>query len=207
MKGNVRPMKALGKGSLASIIKVILTICWVVLWVALIAVGVGTLGYLAFLTLVGTGVIEGPLPLGEDSHLSVRGEPIDLTYDNLGGATWPLVLPGLATALVAVGGALIIVDRLRRLFDTFTSGEPFRRENAQHLRVIWITMLAVEVSRYVLFAAFGAIVAIFGHPDSSTLKFEGDVNFTTWMAILVLIVLAEVFREGARLKEEQELTI
>jgi hypothetical protein len=200
-------MKALGKGSLASIIKVILTIIWIVLWVALICVGVGTLVYIVFLTLVGTGVVDGPLPLGEDAHLSIGGNPIDLTYNNLGGATWPLVLPGMTTALVAVGGARIVVDRLRRLFDTFTSGEPFRRENARHLRVIWITMLVVEISRYVLFAAFGAIVAILGHPDSSTLKFDGEVNFTNWMAILILIVLAEVFREGARLKEEQELTI
>jgi hypothetical protein len=29
----------------------------------------------------------------------------------------------------------------------------------------------------------------------------------TWGAIVILIVLAEVFREGARLREEQDLTI
>jgi len=200
-------MKALGKGSLASIVKVLLDICWVVLWVALVCVGLGALGYLAFLGLVGSGLVEGPLPLGEDSHLSVKGETIDLTYENLGGASWPIVIPGLATALVAVGGALIIVDRLRRLFQTFTSGEPFRRENAIHLRVIWITMLVIELSRYALFAAIASIVAVFGHPDQSVLKFDPSLNLTTWMSILVLIVLAEVFREGARLKEEQELTI
>jgi hypothetical protein len=33
------------------------------------------------------------------------------------------------------------------------------------------------------------------------------VDLSTWGSILILIVLAEVFREGARLKEEQELTI
>jgi hypothetical protein len=33
------------------------------------------------------------------------------------------------------------------------------------------------------------------------------VNLTTWFAVLVIIVLAEVFREGARLRGEAELTI
>ena len=30
---------------------------------------------------------------------------------------------------------------------------------------------------------------------------------TTWLSIFVLIVIAEVFREGARMKEEAELTV
>ena len=203
-------MKALGKGSIASIIRVVLTILWGLLWAALIALGLGALAYVCFLALVGAGVIEGPLPLGDGSHLRIGGESIDLTYESLGGASWPIVAPGIATALVAVGGALIIIDRLRRLFESFTSGEPFRHENARHLRVIWITMLVVEVSRYLLFGAFGAMVAIFGHPENAVVRFDpslGGINLTNWMAILILIVLAEVFREGARLKEEQELTI
>jgi hypothetical protein len=36
---------------------------------------------------------------------------------------------------------------------------------------------------------------------------SGGVNLTTWFAVLVVIVLAEVFREGARLRSEAELTI
>ena len=35
----------------------------------------------------------------------------------------------------------------------------------------------------------------------------GGVNLTTWFAVLVIVVLAEVFREGARLRGEAELTI
>ena len=32
-------------------------------------------------------------------------------------------------------------------------------------------------------------------------------NLTAWFAVLVVFVLAEVFREGARLRREAELTI
>jgi hypothetical protein len=34
-----------------------------------------------------------------------------------------------------------------------------------------------------------------------------DFNLTIWFAVLVVLVLAEVFREGARLRREAELTI
>ena len=33
------------------------------------------------------------------------------------------------------------------------------------------------------------------------------LNLTAWFAILVVFVLAEVFREGARLRREAELTV
>ena len=42
---------------------------------------------------------------------------------------------------------------------------------------------------------------------ASQAKIHGGVNLTTWFAVLVIIVLAEVFREGARLRRDAELTI
>jgi hypothetical protein len=36
---------------------------------------------------------------------------------------------------------------------------------------------------------------------------SGSVSLTTWFAVLVIVVLSEVFREGARLRGEAELTI
>ena len=69
----------------------------------------------------------------------------------------------------------VIVWRLRRLFESFTSGEPFRRENADHLRVIWITMLVIEVARYVLLAlTIGLLIAAFGSTPTRTATFRFD---------------------------------
>jgi hypothetical protein len=50
-------------------------------------------------------------------------------------------------------------------------------------------------------------VSNFGEPVGSDLTFQIEIDLSTWLSIFVLIALAEVFREGARLKEEQELTI
>jgi len=129
-----------------------------------------------------------------------------VNFDDPGGWTWPIFVPALLIGGVAVAGALMIVWRLRKLFDSFSSGEPFRRENANHLRAIWIIMMIIELSRYVLFAVTGLLITIFGGPNVQA-HYEFNVDLSTWGAILILIVLAEVFREGARMKEEQELTI
>ena len=44
-----------------------------------------------------------------------------------------------------------------------------------------------------------------------SLFYEADLNinssFMAWLAIVAVFVLAEVFREGARMKEEQDLTV
>ncbi|HRE44181.1 MAG TPA: DUF2975 domain-containing protein, partial [Terricaulis sp.] len=77
--------------------------------------------------------------------------------------------------------------------------------NALHLRVIWIAMLVMEIARYALMALAGVLITVF-EPNVQA-NIELNVDLTAWASILILIVLAEVFREGARLKEEQELTI
>jgi hypothetical protein len=119
--------------------------------------------------------------------------------------SWPVVLPVFLIFAVVVSGGLMIVWRLRRLFDSFCSGQPFAKENATHLRVIWMTMVAIEVARYLLLGLTVALLTAFGGGANAALNI--NISLSTWASIAILIVLAEVFREGARLKAEQELTI
>lgn len=202
-------MKALGKGSVASFVQVALTITWILLWLALGLLALAAIGYGALNLLIASGAVDASILAGGEGQARVGGGDgdFDLSYTNPGGATWPVVVPALAIGAVAISGGLVIVDRLRRLFGSFTSGEPFRRENATHLRVIWITMLAIELARYVLMGAIAVLFAAIGLPDDAKVDFNLHIDFSTWMSIAILIVLAEVFREGARMKEEQELTI
>jgi hypothetical protein len=205
-------MKTLGKGSIASIVQLGLSAAWVVLWVVFIAWAAAVTSYLVFILLTTIGVVDpATIPAIDTSgQFQLHVEGIDPgALRDLKWTDWHIFAPALLVGGVTIGGALIIMSRLRRLFDSFSSGEPFRRENATHLRVIWITMVAIEVSRYALLALLGVMFGIFGAPDSvesASFSIDSD-NFANWMSILILIVLAEVFREGARLKEEQELTI
>jgi hypothetical protein len=202
-------VKALGKGSVASVVKVALTIAWWLLWIALGGVVIGALSYGGLYAMIAAGWVDASILTGGEGEVQVGdgGGDFSLTYGQAGGATWPVVVPALVIGAVVLVGALVIVGRLRRLFDSFTSGEPFRRENATHLRVIWITMLIMEVARYVLLAGTAAMFAAAGLPVGADADFHLNIDVSTWMSIAVLIVLAEVFREGARMKEEQELTI
>jgi hypothetical protein len=194
-------MKALGKGSIASIVQVGLQISWIVLWVAAGLLGLFLLTYIAVVLLIQNGALSPDLLEPGTQQYG----PFTVVIDTEERLVVPLMAPGLLAAAVAVAGALIIVQRLRRLFKNFTSGEPFSRDNAKHLRAIWITMLVMELSRYAIWAIATGLVLV-GEPRESA-EIDSPVNFMTWGSILILIVLAEVFREGARLKEEQELTI
>ncbi|MCX7359027.1 MAG: DUF2975 domain-containing protein [Alphaproteobacteria bacterium] len=193
-------MKALGKGSIAEIIRIGLLIAWIVLWMAaatLVAVAVAFALHSA--GVVDMGNFFAPdngmrLSFGEDTIVLPAGAP-----------TWPLFTAAILIGAVVVGGGLMIVWRLRQLVESFCSGEPFARTNATHLRAIWITMVGIEVARYALLFLTVAALTGFGATQDADLTLKIDLS--TWGSILILIVLAEVFREGARLKEEQELTI
>jgi hypothetical protein len=200
-------MKALGHGSIASFVRIGLTLAWWGLWVLAALFALGAIGYGALLALIAHDAIDPAILTGGDGAIRMGGEGTEfhVNYDDSGGLTWPVVVPALLIGAVAIAGSLIIVWRLRKLFDSFTSGEPFRRENALHLRVIWMTMLAIEIARYALLALTGALLTTFGPGVDA--DYTLNIDLSVWGSILILIVLAEVFREGARLKEEQELTI
>ena len=193
-------MRAFGKGSIAEIIRIGLLIGWIVLWVALAAL----VAISAAFALHSAGVIDmgGFFAPDNGIRLNFGDDAIVLPP---GAPTWPLFISAILIGAVAVGGGLVIVWRLQQLVDSFCSGQPFAKGNAGHLRAIWITMLGIEVARYLLLALTVAALSSFGATEDAEFKFSIDLS--TWGSILILVVLAEVFREGARLKEEQELTI
>ena len=174
-------MRALGPGSVSSFLKIILDVVYVAFWVAAIAGLVLTLGVLIF--------DFNPGLLSKSVHLNL--DPKD---------TPAMVVMALAAFTAYTVAVLIIVERLRRIFSTLTAGDPFHPENVRRLRVIGLMLILLEVGRYPLGVA-KAVLA----PGADGASFSP--NPTAWFAVLVVFVLAEVFREGARLRREAELTI
>jgi hypothetical protein len=114
--------------------------------------------------------------------------------------------PGLGAAIMLAGaelsliGVIVIVQRLRRIFGAMTAGDPFHPDNVRRLRVIALVLALIEVNGYL----FGAL----DHFALGSRHAPGfNLNLTSWFAVLVIVVLAEVFREGARLRRDAELTI
>jgi len=173
-------MRALGPGSVSSFLKVILDVVYAGLWVLLGLVAVGTI--IALLFSFDPGLISQ----------SWRG---DATL----AARWPLYAGGLVAAGVLFAGILVIVDALRRIFVTLTAGDPFHPQNVRRLRLIGVMLAALEIESYVVWGV--------GPLLPSVLHVKPNFDVTAWFSVLVVFVLAEVFREGARLRREAELTI
>ena len=171
-------IRALGPGSLSSFLKVILDVAYYVLWLFAILAAAGVLGLLL--------ISFDPQILSSVARVHLDTDPPAAALDLTG------------VELYAIG-VIVIVQRLRRVFGTMTAGDPFHPDNVRRLRVIGLVLALLEIDRYV----FGALGHFVLHERHET----GGLNLTAWFAVLVIVVLAEVFREGARLRRDAELTI
>jgi hypothetical protein len=171
-------MRALGPGSVSSLLKLVLDVIFFALWAML------ALLLMAALFAV---LVPGDLDLW-------RGL-------GSGGVHGPVLSAGLLAFALYVGVLLFIIERVRRIFATLTAGDPFHPDNVARLRSIGFGLAALELINYVT-----NLVSAWAFRDQfKSVRFP--FNPTAWFAVLVVFVLAEVFREGARLRREAELTI
>ncbi len=180
-------MKAIGQGSLATGLGVLLDVLRIALWVVLALAGA-----LAALSIY----VYAASPA--DTLMGVSVERID---------PWYTTTFAFAIAIGALVAALIVVSRLRRIFATLSAGDPFVPENAEHLRAIAIVIAAFEVARLGAGAIAAGLVHSAGGAAPSSAPIQMEFNVLVWFAVLSLVVLSEVFREGARLRADQQLTI
>ncbi len=177
-------MRALGPGSVSSFLKIVVEVIYVGLGVAASALLVAALASLLLQP------FTSALPRADlDALRSVGLEP-----------QRPVALALLALAAF-VAGQVVVFNRLRRVFGALILGDPFHPDNVGRLRVIGLALTGLELGGYLL-----RMTLAFVFPGRVT---SGGVtlNLTAWFAILVVFVLAEVFREGARLRRDAELTI
>lgn len=183
-RGIRAPFRALGPGSVSSLLKIALDVSYVLL-----------MAITAVLLLTFLAAIFIPV------------SNYDITFANDDGGTQQpltrsLVLFGLGAFSAYFGGFLLILRNLRMIFRTLTVGDPFRPENVRRLRQIGLILATVTGGVWVAQGLVAARLAP-GVMDSQGL---GEL-LTPIFSVLVVFVLAEVFREGARLRRESELTI
>ena len=103
--------------------------------------------------------------------------------------------------------ALWVLGNLRAVFRTLRDGRPFVRANATRIRTIAWLFIIGELARaaMVFFQNYYAMT----HFSADGLRFDAplDLNFTAIIDGLIILVIAEVFRAGTRLDEEQSLTV
>jgi hypothetical protein len=176
-------LRALGPGSVSSLLKTALDVAYAVL------ILLTALGALLFLTVA-------LIPMGQ----------LALTVpDEVGGTQIPLprshALFGVGAFTCWFGGFALILRNLRRVFRALTLGDPFQPDNVARLRQIGWILATVTGGVWVGQMLVSRLARGIMDPPSL-------FNLVTpAFSVLVVFVLAEVFREGARLRRESELTI
>jgi hypothetical protein len=116
------------------------------------------------------------------------------------------VIAGMRSIMVigiaAVPLAYVVLRQLLRIVKSVRAGEPFTGENAGRLRTIAWALLALELLHVGVVAIASAVAT-----RELPLRIGDNFSVTGWLAILLLFVLAEVFREGSRMREELDGTI
>jgi hypothetical protein len=180
----LRGPRTIGPGSVSSVLKIALDVAYVLLMVITAAL------LLAFVAAIF-------IPLS-NINITVTGDDGGLQQP----LTRSLLLFGLGALSAWFGGFLLILRNLRMIFRSLTQGDPFQPENVRRLRQIGLTLATVTAGVWVAQGLVAARVAP-GVMDSQGI---GEL-LTPIFSVLVVFVLAEVFREGARLRRESELTI
>ena len=183
-RGIRAPLRSLGPGSVSSLLKIALDVAYLLLMIIT-----------AVLLLVFLASVFIPL------------SNLNLTFTNdLGGRqqplTRPLLLFGVGALTAYFGGFLLILRNLRMIFRTLTVGDPFRPENVRRLRQIGLILAVVTGGVWLIQGLVAARLA----PGVMDSQGVGEL-LTPVFSVLVVFVLAEVFKEGARLRRESELTI
>jgi hypothetical protein len=96
----------------------------------------------------------------------------------------------------------LILARLLTIVETVSVGNPFVMANAVRLKTIAWAILGLELMHFTV----GAIVAGVS-TAAAPLNISSGFSLTRWLTVLLLFVLARVFEQGARMREDLEGTV
>lgn len=208
-------INTLGERSIASFLRRVLDAAW---WLVVVC--------LAFLTMVLVFsfcvTLEGKnltmnLPVALELNAPVHGSgasiPSDGKIERLHGRLRFPVKNGaffsgsMFFVVLLLGLLLAALTQLRHVFRSLSRGRLFIPENARRIRWVGFAVLLGEAARAVLVYFWSHYTSL--HFTASGVRFVAstDLNVITIAGGFAILVIAEVFREGTRLHEEQSLTI
>ena len=104
--------------------------------------------------------------------------------------------------LAAVPLNYVVLKRLLAIVETVRGGDPFVAANASRLQTIAWALLAVQLLSLVI-GGIAKAVSTPAHP----LHLNAGFSINGWLAVLLTFLLARVFAEGTRMREDLEGTV
>lgn len=208
-------MRLTGRASVSSFLTVLLNVAQY--GTALVIVILSALTVLSlFIDIHGTE-IELPVSFHVDGRALQVNAPalgIDAQIHNARGSlTFRPPRGALVVPVVLLGATMMLgivlwgLGQLQAVFRTLRDGQPFVAANATRIRSIALIVIFGELARTALM--FVANVYAVTHFSASGLQFDAQPDLNVFAIIhgLIIMVIAEVFRTGTRLDEDQSLTI
>ena len=96
----------------------------------------------------------------------------------------------------------VVLKRLLAIVETVRVGDPFVAANAHRLQLIAWALLALELLSGVI-GAIAKAVSTPAHP----VHVDAGFSINGWLAVLLTFLLARVFAEGTRMREDLEGTV
>jgi hypothetical protein len=96
----------------------------------------------------------------------------------------------------------VVLKRLLAIVGTVREGDPFVAANASRLQTIAWSLLALQLFSIVI-GAIGNAVSTPAHP----VHLDAGFSINGWLAVLLTFLLARVFAEGTRMREDLEGTV
>lgn len=116
------------------------------------------------------------------------------------------VLTGLRAVavigLVSVPINDLIFRRLRAIVNSVRQGDPFVASNAQRLQAIAWALLALQLIS-MLIGGIGDAISTPANP----VNFEAGFSVSGWLSVLLTFILARIFTEGARMRDDLRGTV
>ena len=104
--------------------------------------------------------------------------------------------------LVAIPLNHSVLKRLLAMVETVRAGDPFVAANAERLQAIAWALLALQLLSLVI-GAIGKAVSTPAHP----VVLDAGFSINGWLAVLFTFLLARVFVEGTRMRDDLQGTV
>jgi hypothetical protein len=108
----------------------------------------------------------------------------------------------MIAGLIGVPLVHVILGRLLAIVRTVRAGDPFVPENAERLKHIAWSVLGLEVLHTVI-----ASIAISISTAEMPIDIRWRLNLTRWLVVMLLFVLARVFEQGTRMRDDLDGTV
>jgi hypothetical protein len=135
--------------------------------------------------------------IAEDRVFTALGVRLDGSDANL--ILWMRMV--MVIGIGSVPFTHVVLTRLLAIVETVRLGDPFVGENAARLKTMAWAVLGLEL----LHLAVGALAV--GPLSNSQLDLDWSFSVIPWLAVLLLFVLAQVFDDGTRMRDDLKGTV